>query len=148
MCIGWMVLGVKSLVNLFGLFIFHSRIMNPDGWMDGWMDGIGSEKPCQSFWSFYISFEDHESGWMDGWMDGIGSEKPCQSFWSFYISFEDHESGWMDGIGSEKPCRSFWSFFISFKDHESGWMDGWMDGLKVESPSYHYFLVFYFTKVQ
>jgi len=37
------------------------------------MDGIGSEKPCQSFWSFFISFED----WMDGWMDGwVESGKP------------------------------------------------------------------------
>jgi hypothetical protein len=27
-------------------------------------------------------------------------------------------------------------------------MDGWMDGLKVESPSFDYFLVFYFTQVQ
>jgi hypothetical protein len=50
----------------------------------------------------------------------------------------------MDGIGSEKPCQSFWFFLISFKDR----MDGWMDGLKVESPSFDYFLVFYFTKVQ
>jgi hypothetical protein len=48
--------------------------------MDGWVDGIGSEKPCQSCWSFFISFEDHESGWMDGWMDGLKVESPSYDY--------------------------------------------------------------------
>ncbi len=50
MRIGWMVLGVKSLVNLFGFFISFED--HESRWMDRWMDGIGSEKPCQSFLVF------------------------------------------------------------------------------------------------
>jgi len=34
------------------------------------MDGIGSEKPCRSFWSFsFHSRIMNPHGWMDGWVE-------------------------------------------------------------------------------